>query len=520
MVTRLLLSLVLVLLSAILLHAQGVLLTADDFYLRGVEKLSKKDYFGAVAELTEAYELDDSDAKISRTLAYALLMTGDLEKSAEYYERTLSLEPGDAESAMQLTLINLDDQVQDYDKAIQYAELATQLDPSNDRALYVLAKAYERAGRLVEAESYYRRFMETFLESDYRENVGTALKKLNKDTFVLTYRVNITNNESYPITSVKSLVMLGRDFGRYQKTVLLSATPEFTEVMSDSQGNRFVEYKFDKIRPGETIELRFNYLIEIRPTIWEISGPTTANVTQDLASYLWPEKLIESNSQPVALVANALTSGITDANEKARKIYDYVTTNLVYNVQPQSLGAEHAITNPDEADCTEFAALFVALCRAAGIPARVIFGFVREPGETYIGTSHAWGEFYLDDFGWIPADPTFGSRYATEYFARVDADHIALWSSSPLFLGKWSVIVFHGSRNPDAELYSIESAEIGQVGAAEPSLEIAKLMDFPRVVAQLPPLEGSGGAQILLLWSGVFFFLIIVSLILTRRLAR
>ncbi len=520
MITRLSLSFASVLLSAALLHAQGVLLTADDFYFRGVEKLSRKDYIGAVAELTEAYDLDDSDPRISRTLAYALLLAGDLEKSAEYYERTLSLEPGDAESAMQLTLINLDDRVQDYEKAIHFAELATQLDPSNDKALYVLAKAYERAGRLVEAESYYRRLMETFLESDYRENVGTALKKLNKDTFVLTYRVDIANKESYPVTSVRSLVMLGRDFGKYQKTVLLSASPEFSEVMSDSQGNRFVEYRFDKIGPGETIELRFNYLIEIRPTIWEISGPTTADATGRLAPYLSPEKLIESNSQPVALVGNALTSGITDAHEKAKKIYDYVTTNLEYNIQLQSLGAEHALTNPDQADCTEFAALFVALCRAAGIPARVIFGFAREPGETYIQASHAWAEFYLDDFGWIPADPTFGSRYATEYFARIDADHIALWSSSPLFLGKWSVIVFHGGRNADVELYSTESAEISEVTVAEPSLEMAKLMDFPRVVAQLPPLQGSGRVQILLLWSGVFFFLIIVSLIMTRRLVR
>lgn len=515
-----LLLLLLLLSSAVRIPAQGVLLTAEDLYIRGIEKLSEKDYFGAVEQLTKAYELDDSDARTCRALAFALYMTADLKESALYYEKAVSLEPDDTESVTQLAIIYSDPQIRDYDKSIHYGELATELNPSSDKALYVLAQAYERSGRMVEAESYYRRFMETFLESEYRDAVADALKKLNKDTFILRYNVKLENSDSIPVTPVRMLVMLGRDFASYQRTVLLSAAREFEVVMNDSQGNRFIEYALEGLNPGESVDISFDYLIEIRPTIYEITSPAHASPTLALVPYLAPEELIESESDRVTSVADSITTGAADAYAKARSIYDYVITVLSYEIQDESMGAEHALIHPDHADCTEFSALFVALCRASGVPARVIFGFAREPGEVEMSSSHAWAEFYLDDLGWIPVDPTYGSRSSREYFGRIDANHIALWSPSPLFKGNWSVIVFHSSRNPDVKLHVHESAEIHEVGTLEPDLTLAKLLSYPKVVAELPPLRKPRASPVLLLWSVVFFFLILVSLILSRRLIK
>ncbi|MFQ5907135.1 MAG: transglutaminase domain-containing protein, partial [bacterium] len=416
---------IVLLLSGALLFAQGTLLTVDDFYFSGIHKLSEKDYFGAAADLKVAYELDTTDARICRALAYSLYNTGDYEGSARFYQRTLSIEPDDWQSTAQLAVVCMSEDIQDFDAAIQYAERATQLNPSSDLALYTLANAYERAGRYDDAERYYRHFMETFLDSEHRNEVARALKKLNKDVFVLTYKILLENQDTEPATSVRALVMLGQDFHDYQKTVLLSADPRFNAVMSDSLGNKFVEYRFDQLDPGQTTEITFDYLVEIRPTMYEISAPADATPTVSLAPYLMPQQLIECNSQAIVSKADTITSGAADAHEKARRIYDYVTNTLTYNIQTQSLGAEYALAHPEQADCTEFTALFVALCRASAVPARPVFGFGRLPEEKHFTTSHAWAEFYLNDFGWIPVDPTYGSRYAEEYFGRIDANHIA-----------------------------------------------------------------------------------------------
>lgn len=54
--------------------------------------------------------------------------------------------------------------------------------------------------------------------------------------------------------------------------------------------------------------------------------------------------------------------------------------------------------------CTDINSVFVALCRAEGIPAREMFG-VRINAEDITKNQHCWAEFYLDGQGWIEADP-------------------------------------------------------------------------------------------------------------------
>ena len=59
--------------------------------------------------------------------------------------------------------------------------------------------------------------------------------------------------------------------------------------------------------------------------------------------------------------------------------------------------------------CQNQALVFVALCRAVGIPARVAHG-INSVGLDDVSDiedwSHSWAEFYLPNYGWIPADPT------------------------------------------------------------------------------------------------------------------
>ncbi len=51
-------------------------------------------------------------------------------------------------------------------------------------------------------------------------------------------------------------------------------------------------------------------------------------------------------------------------------------------------------------DCVTQSCLFVALCRAAGVPARVT-------GGRFLCTNdHYWAEFFEPSRGWVPVDPT------------------------------------------------------------------------------------------------------------------
>ncbi len=97
----------------------------------------------------------------------------------------------------------------------------------------------------------------------------------------------------------------------------------------------------------------------------------------------------------------------TNPFSKARKIFDWVNRHMVYVYPPPKRGAEAALQLL-RGDCGQYADLFVALCRAAGVPARFVAGFqvTKKPTLGY----HAWTEFFLPGVGWVPADATHEGR--------------------------------------------------------------------------------------------------------------
>ena len=76
--------------------------------------------------------------------------------------------------------------------------------------------------------------------------------------------------------------------------------------------------------------------------------------------------------------------------------------------------------------CQDHAHLMLACCRARGIPARYVSGYI-EPGETVPagtssttlhGASHAWVDVWLDGKGWISIDVTHAA-FASEIYCRL-----------------------------------------------------------------------------------------------------
>lgn len=93
---------------------------------------------------------------------------------------------------------------------------------------------------------------------------------------------------------------------------------------------------------------------------------------------------------------------------KARKIYDYITKNVQYSFMPQYIElksvAEYGAYNL-KGDCGVQALLFITLCRIVGIPARWQSGLYV---DSYFIGCHDWVEFYVEPFGWLFADPSYG----------------------------------------------------------------------------------------------------------------
>jgi transglutaminase-like putative cysteine protease len=64
-----------------------------------------------------------------------------------------------------------------------------------------------------------------------------------------------------------------------------------------------------------------------------------------------------------------------------------------------------------QGSCRDFAVLFVEASRSLGFGARIVSGYLYDPGQNNVGSSgagstHAWAEVFVPGAGWITFDPT------------------------------------------------------------------------------------------------------------------
>ncbi len=114
--------------------------------------------------------------------------------------------------------------------------------------------------------------------------------------------------------------------------------------------------------------------------------------------------------------------------EKARRIYNYVTTKIHYSYMRSyatlPIIPEYVVSG-HKGDCGAQALVFITMCRIAGIPARWQSGHYSNPVR--VG-SHDWSRFYIEEYGWLYADVSFGgggNRSGNEkqrrfYFGNLD----------------------------------------------------------------------------------------------------
>jgi transglutaminase-like putative cysteine protease len=146
--------------------------------------------------------------------------------------------------------------------------------------------------------------------------------------------------------------------------------------------------------------------------IFDIRDPRTLQpgpADPDTARFLAPEPLIESDAPEIRVEAEKAVQGIARPRERAERLTRYV--NALLDKKPTiSLPSAKEVLRTKVGDCNEHTALYVAMARAVGIPARIAIGLVYVRGVQGAFYYHAWPEVYLDEGGgrgmWLPVDPT------------------------------------------------------------------------------------------------------------------
>jgi transglutaminase-like putative cysteine protease len=169
------------------------------------------------------------------------------------------------------------------------------------------------------------------------------------------------------------------------------------------------------MKPGLTLTSR----VATKNFSVDPSARGTAAKRAELEYFLQPSKLIPTDGI-VKKTALEITGGASTDLNKARAIYNWIVENTVRDPKVRGCGRGDIRFMLESRDlsgkCADLNSLFVGLARAAGLPARDLFGIrtaKSELGYKSLGASsenvtkaqHCRAEVYINGTGWVPVDP-------------------------------------------------------------------------------------------------------------------
>jgi transglutaminase-like putative cysteine protease len=250
---------------------------------------------------------------------------------------------------------------------------------------------------------------------EIRPPAGRIITLKNEVEFDLSYVFTVPGQTR----RISFVTVVPKTIPDRQNIIKIQYSPEPSRIV-DQNGNRYAVFTFNN--PEE----EFNIDISIRAELFKYDlitakrkRPPKRISEAGLDDFLKSERYIEKDHQEIRHIADEL-EGQTE-EEIVKNIYHYVIDHLEYTTHGKGQWGAVKALQEGEGDCSEYSDLFVALCRAKNIPARVVTGYtVRFDLDS---PKHDWVEVYLTDYGWVPFDPSAGDVRSTRvqdmFFSRM-----------------------------------------------------------------------------------------------------
>lgn len=214
---------------------------------------------------------------------------------------------------------------------------------------------------------------------------------------------------------IKSYAPKTNDHQKISDTKQISDNMNYS-LKKENENDRLIWRAKDESR-FHTVEYSFIYRGKAMKFIIDNDLPILNDSFFEDEKYLKEEKYIEVNDKNIQFLSNYLSTNTKDLKTLVKRYFQYV--NRMPSAPIRDLTSALKALEQNKASCNGKARLFVALCRAKGIPARLKGGLILE--ETKKRTSHLWAEVYMGKM-WVPFDVLNG------HFAYLPANYLELYT--------------------------------------------------------------------------------------------
>jgi transglutaminase-like putative cysteine protease len=202
---------------------------------------------------------------------------------------------------------------------------------------------------------------------------------------------------------------------------------------------------------GNDARFQIRTLVTTADRHFDVARRTVAPEREDILRRNLQSSQLIPNDGLAHQLGERIVGRIKDPVAQAKAVYDWVVDNTIYDVALPGCGGgnvnQQLIRGQYGGRSADINGLFVALCRAIGIPARCVYGLRVGPsrlfrslglnGDDATRAQHVRAEFYIPGFGWIPVDPS-DVRRAMAMEGLSDRDS-KLLSLRKILFGVWEM---------------------------------------------------------------------------------
>lgn len=184
-------------------------------------------------------------------------------------------------------------------------------------------------------------------------------------------------------------------------------------TLTDPWGQRAAHHRFDHVKAGTTLRVGWRARVrlhEVRTFPYPHKVKPLGPVPPHVRRYLADGDKYDLRHGRIQKAVREAVGAEKNPYWRARRIYRYVHQRMTYKLAGGWNAAPRVLAR-GTGSCSEYSFLFIAMCRAAGIPARYVGSLVlRKDLASWDDVFHRWVEIHLPGLGWLPVDPSRGDK--------------------------------------------------------------------------------------------------------------
>ena len=251
-------------------------------------------------------------------------------------------------------------------------------------------------------------------DSVYKIKIGDdqIFSRKDEKNQSLEYTYEFRNYGPGEIKGLDIYLAIPEDLNNQKLLTPVEFAPEPNDILTDKWGQKVAHFKFQNLASTKFVRCVMKASAKLYKTDYFIF-PEKVGKLQDIPKEIKNKYLVDDDKYSIRhpFIQKSAKEAVGDEKNPywiARKIYNYVLSKMQYELSG-GWNIAPTVLMRGTGSCSEYSFVYIALCRACGLPARYVGSVaIRGDDASLDDVFHRWCEVYLPNYGWIPVDPSGG----------------------------------------------------------------------------------------------------------------